>query len=113
MFRAGPTPLAIGSTTVGDRQRRLLELIEADADIGTLDRYLHDWWVGRVGFAVATDRLIAGIGEMVVALDATLSSTQRHRVLSRLDDYIDDLEALHREASAVAAGDAESASTRD
>ena len=95
-----------------DRQRRLLELIEAGTDPEMLAQFLHDWWVRLDGLAEATDRLLADIGEMVVAVDATLSAAQRDRVLSRLDRYIRDMQALHGEGCAVVSSKPETAATQ-
>jgi hypothetical protein len=78
-----------------DRQRRLLELLGGSADRGALQQFLDAWWVGLSGRPMAlidkTERIRAGVIDLLLALDGALTQGQRDRVLERLGELRDDL----------------------
>jgi len=83
-----------------DKQRALLEMIKAGADVMAVETFLVEWWVNLRGRPQPLERAnqatIEGIKHIIVAVDATLDERQRNFLLWRLDGYIDEIDILRR-----------------
>lgn len=79
-------------------QQGLLALLRAQADGAELQAYLTGWWLLQTGqspeLAHKTNRLMTGVGMLVLALDATLTHRQRSHFLERVQTLADELEVL-------------------
>jgi hypothetical protein len=79
-------------------QATLLARLEAGDDADTLERLLHDWWIGDAGmdpaYAAQLERNRAVIAEGLAELIVALSPGQRERAARRLRDVATDLEEL-------------------
>ena len=77
------------------KQRRLLELLGDGADRVALQQFLDAWWVELSGRPTVlidkTERLRAGVIDLLLGLDAAITQEQRDRVLERLGELRDDL----------------------
>jgi hypothetical protein len=96
----------------------LLALLQSRADAGEIGPYLVSGWVRHDHQPPDLERDVAatrsGMIGLIVALDGSLSASQRRALLDRLRGYRDDLAALlPRGAPAVAAAAAPDAAARD
>lgn len=84
------------------RQRALLALLETGASAHDIAALLRNAWLHRQDLPpqLAADRArqIDALVELLVRLDATLDSTQRAHLVSRLEDYARDADTLARDA---------------
>lgn len=80
------------------QQQELLRLLREGAGTERVQAHLESWWVFRgdqpPALRAAGRRLVEGLREMSVAVDATLDARQRQHLLNKIDDLIDDLEAV-------------------
>ena len=86
------------------RQTEFLVLLRQRASKPTLERFLIAWWVNLAGQPPALARNMEinthTWSEMILALDKTLDSTQRQKLLDTLDRYIKALGELVPEKTA-------------
>ncbi|MDX1608767.1 MAG: DUF6279 family lipoprotein [Halofilum sp. (in: g-proteobacteria)] len=77
-------------------QQRLLALLGRGAGVGEIERFLHQWWVGRAGQAPAVrmDELRAGLLDTLLAVGRSLNSEQRREAQRKLRDRAASLRTL-------------------
>jgi hypothetical protein len=77
------------------KQRQLLGLLREGDDRAALQHFLEAWWVqlaGRTPVLIdKTERIRAGVIDLILTLDGAITQAQRDRVLERLRDLRDDL----------------------
>lgn len=82
------------------RQQALLQLLRRGAGRESLENFLNHWWIELRGrppeLKRMNDRALDGIKRLIVSVDATLDATQRTFLLWRLQNYIEELDALLR-----------------
>lgn len=85
-----------------DRQRALLALLGRGATAHDIAMLLRESWLHQQDLppilAANRPRQIDALVELLVGLDATLDSTQRAHLISRLEKYARDADTLAREA---------------
>lgn len=81
------------------RQRGLLALLRARADRAALIAFAEDWWLGERHLEPALAEQLArnrdATAEVLAGLIASLTPKQRARATARIDELIEELEALH------------------
>jgi hypothetical protein len=77
-------------------QAVFLRLVNAAVSAEAIEHQLRDWWIGQSRLdpelSAEIDAAVNGFIDMMVSLDATLTTEQRERVTSRLRSFADALE---------------------
>lgn len=83
------------------KQQSLLALLRNGADRQALSDFITGWWVRLEGSTPRLEGRIDGalesLSDLLVGVDASLESSQRRRLLRRLDSYIEQIEELMAE----------------